>query len=218
MKARATLFGSVLLGLTLLLPLAAQRERDFLTADEADQVRLAQDPNARLKLYLHFCRQRLDLLQKMFASQKPGRSALIHDTLDDYSQIIEAIDIVSDDALKRQVFVDDGISAVASTEREMLKALNKFAATQAKDYSRYEFALKQAIDTTQDSLDLAQEDLYTRSTRVQEKAEEQKKEIEAQMQPKDKEEKAAEEQKAPTTDQKKRKPPTLLQPGEQIDK
>ena len=151
----------------------------------------------------------------MFASQKPGRSALIHDTLDDYAQIIEAIDIVSDDALKRQVFVDDGISAVSSTEREMLKALNKFGATQAKDYSRYEFALKQAIDTTTDSLDLAQEDLYTRSTAVQEKAEQEQKAIEAQM-PKD--EKPAEEQKAASDQKSKRKPPTLLQPGEQIEK
>ncbi len=214
MKARLVFLGF----LALLLPLAAQKERDFLTQDEADQVRLAQNPNARLKLYLHFARQRLDLLQKLFASQKPGRSALIHDTLDDYSQIIEAIDIVSDDALKRRVIVDDGISAVTSTEREMLKALNKFDAMQAKDYSRYEFALKQAIDTTKDSLDLAQEDLYTRSTAVQEKSEQEKKDIEAQMQPKDREEKTAQEQKAATTEQKKRKPPSLLQPGEQIDK
>jgi hypothetical protein len=210
MKARA-----ILLVLALTLPLAAQRDRDFLTNNEADQVREAQNPNERLKLYLSFARLRLELLQKMFASQKPGRSALIHDTLDDYSKIIEAIDIVSDDALKRRVLVDDGISAVAKTEKEMLAALNKFEKMQAKDSSRYEFALKQAIDTTTDSLDLAQEDLYTRSTSVQEKAEQEKKDIEAQL-PKD--EKPAAEQKAESTGQKKRKPPTLLQPGEQIDK
>lgn len=209
MKAHA-----ILLSFALAIPLSAAR--DFLTADETDQVRMAQEPNERLKLYVHFARQRVDLLQHMFASQKPGRSALIHDTLDDYSKIIEAIDVVTEDALKRKMTVDEGVAAVASAEKEMLPALKKFAEGQPKDLSRYEFSLKQAIETTADSLDLAQEDMTSRSGQVQAKAEQEKKDIESVMQPKDLEEKKAEEKKA-AADSKRRKPPTLLRPGEKTN-
>jgi len=216
MKAHTILPGMILLGMALATPLAA--ERDFLTADETDQVRLAQDPNERLKLYVHFAEQRLDLLKQMFASKKPGRSALIHDTLDDYSKIIEAIDTVTDDALKRKVAVDEGVAAVAKAEKEMLPVLKKFEESRQNDFSRYEFSLKQAIETTTDSLELSQEDLATRSTEVQTKAAQEKKEIEAIMQPKDLEAKKAEEQKTATEQKKQRKPPTLLRKGEEVKK
>src|SRR6185503_18634246 len=106
----------------------------------------------------------------------PGRSALIHDTLDDYSRIIEAIDTVTDDALKRKIAVDEGVTAVAQAEREMLPVLKKFAESQPKDLSRYEFSLKQAIETTTDSLELSEEDLKTRSVSVQKKVEREKQE------------------------------------------
>jgi hypothetical protein len=204
--------------LCFVLSLPAMAQRDFLTADEADQVRTAQEPNERLKLYVHFARQRLDLLKQMFASKKPGRSALIHDMLDDYSKIIEAIDTVTDDALKRKVEVDEGVAAVAQAEKEMLPILKKFEESRPSDFSRYEFSLKQAIETTADSLQLSEEDLSARSTQVQDKAKREKAEIESTMQPKDLEAKKAEEKK-PASDQKtQRKPPTLRRKGEEAPK
>jgi len=208
MKAHA-----IILGLALTLPLAA--ERDFLTADEADQVREAQEPNLRLKLYVQFARQRVDRLKTLFASQKPGRSALIHDLLDDYGKIIESIDIVTDDALERKLVVNEGVGAVAAAEKAILPALQKFADSEPKDLARYEFSLKQAISATSDSLELAEEDLRDRAGDVQAKAAKEKKEIEADMQPKDREAKQAEDEKT-AADTKKHKPPTLLKPGETV--
>ena len=206
----------IFLCFALALPLAA--DRDFLTADEADQIRVAQEPNERLKLYVHFAQQRMDLLKQMFASKKPGRSALIHDTLEDYSKIIEAIDTVTDDALKRKVEVDEGVAAVAQAEKVMLPVLKKFEESRPADLSRYEFSLKLAIETTADSLELSEADLSARATQVQNKAKREKEEIESVMQPKDLEEKKAEEKKAATDQKKQRKPPTLLRKGEEVKK
>src|SRR5579864_1434503 len=153
---------------------AFAQDRDFLTADEVDQVREVQEPNARLKLYVQFAKQRLALMQQFLSKDKPGRSALIHDTIEDYTRIIEAIDTVADDALKRKVTLDEGMKLVAAAEGEMLAALQKIEEAEPKDLSRFEFALKSAIDTTSDSKELSEEDLSARANAVATKDQKEK--------------------------------------------
>jgi hypothetical protein len=192
------------------------QERDFLTADEIDQIREIQEPNARLKLYVVFARQRLALLQQFLSKEKPGRSALIHDTLEQYTHIIEAIDTVADDALIHKANLDLGMKEVVTAEAEMLATLQKLEDAAPKDLSRFEFVLKNAIDTTSDSKELSEEDLHTRTTNLEAQEKKEKQDKEALLGDKEKKEKAKEKKAAESTadGKPKPKPPTLYKPGE----
>jgi hypothetical protein len=199
-------------------PLAAQ-QRDFLTADEIDQIREAQEPNARITLYAKFAKERVELVKSLVAKEKPGRSLLIHDALEDYTKILDAIDDVTDEALARKVDMKPGLTALAKTEQEALPVLQKISDSRPKDLDRYEFVLRSAIETTTDSLSLAQEDLGKRTKDVEARDARQKKAMEEAMTPVEREGKQAEDKKAAekaASDQQKqpKKPPTLMRPGE----
>src|SRR6516162_2129335 len=136
--------------LALAAPLWGQR--DFLTADETSQIREAQEPNDRLKLYAKFAKERAQMVQSLVNKDKAGRSILIHDALEDYSKILDAIDDVTDDALLRKLEVKLGLEAVVAMEKQALPMLQKVQKSQPKDMARYDFALRQALETTEDSI------------------------------------------------------------------
>jgi hypothetical protein len=200
----------VLWCLLLAAPLAAQR--DFLTADEADQIKEAQEPNARLELYAKFARQRVDLVKSLLSKNKTGRSILVHDALEDYSKIIDAMDDVTDDALERKLDVKKGLSAVESEEDTMLTALRRVRDSKPADIERYEFVLRQAIETTSDSLDLAEEDLSERAKDVEARQKREQKQLDSMKAPED-QSTASDDSKPAVKSQPKA--PTLKRPGEQ---
>jgi hypothetical protein len=136
---------------------------------------------------------------------------MIHDTLEDYTKIIEAIDTVADDALKRKLSIVEGMKLVAAAEKEMAGELQKLGEKQGKDFARYEFVMKQAIETTQDSAELSAQDTVQRASDVAEKEKREKAEIEAMTATKEVAEKKAAQKKE--TEQK-RKVPTLRRKGE----
>ena len=201
------------IGIIFLAASLFAQQRDFLTADEADQVRVIQEPNERLQLYLQFAKQRLDLIQQAVSQEKAGRSKLLHDLLEDYTKIIEAIDTVTDDALKRSVDLSIGVKAVADEEKLMSAQLEKIRDSQPKDLARYQFALDQAIDTTKDSQEMASQDLKERAHEVAAREKQDKKSREENMDERQLEAKRTEEKKEV---EQKKKVPTLRRKGEVV--
>jgi hypothetical protein len=213
----------VLLACLLFATLGVAQKRDFLTADEIDQIKEAQEPNARVTLYAKFARQRVDMVKSLLSKEKAGRSILIHDALDDYAKIIDAIDDVADSALAKKVDMSLGMKAVSAAEQEALPILQKAQESHPKDMERYEFVLRTAIETTTDSIQSSSGDLAKRTQDVEEREDRQKKATEAAMTPPEREGKQADDKKAAAekaaADADKppvRKPPTLLRPGEKV--
>jgi len=195
--------------------LGQAQPRDFLTADEVDQIRLAQEPNLRLKLYMAFAKERVALIEQLVAKEKPGRSALIHDTLDDYAKIIEAVDTVADDALRRGADLTEGISAVMEAEKDFAARLHKVEDSEPKDLQRYAYSLTNAIEVTEDSYEIAQQDLKERKADVAKRRSEEDKAREELMSPTDREARqAAAKKKAEEEKKTTRKAPTLRRKGE----
>src|SRR5579863_1975777 len=133
----------------------ALAQKDFLTEDEIEKVREAQLPNDRLKLYALLAKQRLDQLQRLLEKEKKGRSLAARELLEDYASIIDAIDTVSDDALKRGIDITEGTVAVNASEQRFLGQLQKIQDRNLADVDLYAVALKEAIASTSDSIDLA---------------------------------------------------------------
>jgi hypothetical protein len=193
-------------------------ERDFLSSDEVEKVREAQEPNDRLKLYVLFARQRLDQLQRLLQKQKRGRSLEARELLEDYDKIIDAIDTVSDDALQRGADVALGTAAVRDGESHFLAQLKKIEESSPTDLDLYQLELRDAIGNTSDSLDLGKEDLTARASKLNAEGKKQKEEAEREIAAEDS--KGASNTPATVTDAKAadakpaRKPPTLYKPGE----
>ncbi len=201
----------LILLLCAILPLAAQK--DFLTGDEVDQIRLIQEPNERLKLYMLFAKQRIDQVDSLLKREKAGRSALLHDLLDDFTKIIEAADTVADDAIRRKVALDEGLMGVIKAERAFADRLGKVKTAAPKDLARYELVLDTAVETLTDSIESAQADIKDRTTKIATREENERKERETLMGDKELAAKKTEEKKEAATE-KKREAPTLKRKGE----
>jgi hypothetical protein len=213
------LISAILLVAAASAPAFAQR--DFLTSSEIDQVREIQEPNARLKLYVLFARQRMDQFQQLMKKDRKGRSLEARQLLEDYANILDALSSVSDDALKRHVEISEGLKAVATAEQKFLAQLQKVDEAPPADLGLYDTAFREALAATSDGIEAAQGDTGARATELAEKEEKEKKETKGIIAAEDSKGNPAQVAAAnpdaqPADNKPKRKPPTLLRPGEKL--
>ena len=205
--------------LTLCSALYAQEylgERDFLTTYEADVIREAQDPNLRIETYLEFAALRVELVNQLLAKEDAGRGAKIHRNLEEYGRILETIDIVIEDALVRDIALEETIPLMTGRQKAFLTSLKKIEESDPDDAWRYEFVLVDAIEITEDSLEMAEEDLLARKNRVIESDEAEKAARDKKMSAERRKEVARTRVKQQRSDEANRGP-SLLKKGESLD-
>jgi hypothetical protein len=141
-------------GLVLVATTGFAQAKEFLTGPEVEQVREAQEPSDRLKLYAIFAKDRLDRIDKELAGKASDeRGAAIHDLLYEYQRIIDALDDLADLAGVKRALVRKGLDAVVRAEPDFLKRLQALEEQNPTDRETYRFALTEAIDSTTSSLE-----------------------------------------------------------------
>jgi hypothetical protein len=190
---------------------------DFLTDHETDLIRVAQEPNARIIQYLEFARLRLELVKQKLAGgrERTNSSIDVHRNLEQFGSIMDAVDLVIDDAVVRGVDVTKGIEILSKLGSVFLADLAKITENPSEDHWRYKFVLENAVEITEDTIELAQGDLSERKRTLDtadETAAEKRLETMAPARREEVTEIKQEEQRKDEERQKKR--PTLRKPGE----
>ncbi len=146
------------LALLLVAPVAAQRRRDPLNSQEVDQLRDAMlDPDARLKLYVKFARDRMIALERMRSDPKTtNRAGQTHDRLSDFLAIYDELNDNIDMYVDRKDDIRKPLKLIIEADTEFqakLRALKDSANTDAAEAKQYQFVLANAIDTVDSSAD-----------------------------------------------------------------
>jgi len=139
-------------GLMLGLPLRAQKKNDPLNPLEINQLRDAMlDPDARLKLYVKFTRDRMAKLEQMRSDPRTTeRGIQTHDMLQDFLTLYEELDDNIDMYVGRKNDIRRPMKVVIEADTEFqakLRALKDAAGTSAEEAKQFEFLLSDALDT-----------------------------------------------------------------------
>ena len=157
MKTARRYFVPLLL-ILLALPLTAQRRRDPLTDAETDQLReVADQPEARVKLWVKFVRARMVALDQIRSDPKfaAERSKRTHDLLEDLANMIDELDDNIDQYARQKQDVRKGLKEVVELDSELglkLRAIQEATdPASQKELADYKFVLQNATESVSQS-------------------------------------------------------------------
>jgi ABC-type transporter Mla subunit MlaD len=137
----------------LLLSFAwGQSRRDPLNPKEIDALRdAAQDPEARIKLYIQFARERLLALEQMRADPKvTDRAQQTHDKLQNFLEVYDELNDNLDTFVERRADLRKPLKALIEADTEFqakLRALKAAVDANPGEAQKYQFLLDNAVDT-----------------------------------------------------------------------
>ena len=136
--------------------LRAQGKGDFLTEEEEDKVREAQDPSDRIKLYLEIDQSRLDRFETFRANpaeSKYDNGGFLDHLLGQYVSVTDEWKNWIEDQYDRNGDMRAGLHALLDAGPKQLEQLRRIQQTPDAFASDYKSSLKDAIDDLTDTLD-----------------------------------------------------------------
>lgn len=134
----------------------SQQKGDFLTEDEQDKLREAQDPSERIKIYLEFEQARLDRFDNFRskpADPKYDNGAYMDGLLAQYIGLNDELKNWIDDQYDRNGDMRRGLQLLLDAGPRQLEQLRRFQQSPDANTADYADSLRDAIDDLTDTLD-----------------------------------------------------------------
>lgn len=154
LRVAMALLACVAAGAACNMAVHAQEKPDFLSPEEGDKIRDAQDPNERVKLFLDFAADRLKKLQYELQLKSPQmhKDQLLNGLLSAYAGCIdEAADRIQE-GRETNPNMRPAIKDMQKRGKEYLDALQKIEGAGDPELNAFKEALDDAIEGTQDAL------------------------------------------------------------------
>jgi len=143
--------GYLLLGYWVLSSAWAQSRREPLNPVEIDQLRdAAQEPTARIKLFIEFARARLTALEQIRTDPKvTDRAQQTHDKLQNFLDVYDELNDNIDTFVERKADLRKPLKSVIEADAEFavkLRALKNSVQASASEAEKDEFLLNNAVE------------------------------------------------------------------------